>query len=231
MTSPGASSVPANMPPIITRAGAGGHGLGDVARVADAAVGNQRHARALERRGHVVDGHDLRHAHTGHDARGADGARADADLDRIGAGFDQRQRGRAGGDVAADHVHLREVLLDPAHALDHAGLLWPWAVSTTMASTPALTSSLHALFGALAHAHRGADAQLASGIARGIRETGLLGDVLDRDQALEFEGVVDDQQALELVLVQQRLGLASVVPSLHGDQLVARRHDLADRTS
>ena len=56
-------------------AGAGRDGLGDVARVADAAVGDQRHAAALQRRGHVVDRHDLRHAHAGHDARGADRAR------------------------------------------------------------------------------------------------------------------------------------------------------------
>jgi hypothetical protein len=60
----------------------------------------------LQRRGHVVDGHDLRHAHARHDAGGADGARADADLDGVRAGLDQRQRRRAGGDVAADHVDL-----------------------------------------------------------------------------------------------------------------------------
>src|SRR5690606_8110989 len=75
---------------------------------------------AAQGRGDVVDRGDLGHADTGHDARGADGARADADLDGVGAGLDQRQRGRAGGDVAADHIDLRVVLLDPAHAFDHA---------------------------------------------------------------------------------------------------------------
>jgi hypothetical protein len=36
------------------------------------------------------DGGELRHADTGDDARGADRARADADLDRIRTGIDQR---------------------------------------------------------------------------------------------------------------------------------------------
>ena len=194
------------MPPIITRAGAGGDRLGDVARVADAAVGDQRHAAALQRGGDVVDRHDLRHADAGHDARGADRARADADLDRVGAGLDQRARRGAGGDVAADHVDLRIVLLDPAHALDHA-----LAVAVRGVDHDRVDAGLHqrldALLGALAHADRGAHAQAAGGVARGVGEAGLLGDVLDGDQALELEGVVDHQQALELVLVQQRLGL------------------------
>ena len=81
----------------------------------------------------------------------------------------------------------------------------------------------------IADTHCGADPQPAGGIARRVREAGLLGDVLDRDQALELEGVVDDQQALELVLVQERLGLGRAGAFAHGDQLVARSHDLADR--
>src|SRR5690606_8827968 len=51
---------------------------------------------------------------------GADRAWADTDLDAVGTGFNQRQRRFASGDVAADHLDLREVLLHPAHALDNA---------------------------------------------------------------------------------------------------------------
>ena len=71
----------------------------------------------------------------------------------------------------------------------------------------------HALFGALAHAHCSAHAQLAMGIARSIGEAGLLGDVFDGDQALELKSIVDNQQTLEFVLVQQGLAFSSVVPS------------------
>ena len=58
----------------------------------------------------------------------------------------------------------------------------------------------------------------------------MLGDVLHRDQALEFKGIVDHQNALELVLVEQRLGLLGrgAVFFVDGDELLARRHDLVD---
>jgi len=36
-----------------------------------------------------------------------------------GAAFGQGLGGSAGGDVAADDLHFREVLLDPANAVDH----------------------------------------------------------------------------------------------------------------
>ena len=160
----------------------------------------------LQRRGHVVDRGDLRHADAGDDARGADRTRADADLDRIGAGLDQRQRRRAGGDVAADHVDLRVVRLDPAHALDHAGAVAVRGVDDDHVDA-GLDQQFDPLLGALAHADRGADAQLALGVARGVREVGLLGDVLDRHQAAQLEGVVDDQHTLQPVLVHQRLAV------------------------
>src|SRR5207253_4437835 len=62
----------------------------------------------------------LRHTNTGNDTRGADRARADTDLDRVSAGFGQGLGGSAGGNVAADHLDFREVLFDPANAVDHA---------------------------------------------------------------------------------------------------------------
>ena len=91
------------------------------------------------------------------------------------------------GDVAADHVDLRIVLLDPAHALDHAGAVAVRGVDDDHVDA-GLDQRLDALLGALAHANRGAHAQAAAGVARRIREAGLLGDVLDGDQALELPG-------------------------------------------
>ena len=57
--------------------------------------------------------------------RRADGTRADPDLDAVGAGFDQGQRCGAGGDVAADDVHMRVAGLDPAHTRSSTPALWP----------------------------------------------------------------------------------------------------------
>ena len=87
---------------------------------------------------------------------------------------------------------------------------------------------LDPLFCPLADTDCRADAQLALGVARRIGEAGLLGDVLDSDQALEFKGIIDHQQALDLVLVEQHLGLRQRRAIRHRDQLVALRHDVAD---
>src|SRR5882672_3568542 len=64
---------------------AGGERFRDIARIADAAIGDERHARARQRFGDVLDSGDLRHADAGDDARGADRPRPDADLDAVGA--------------------------------------------------------------------------------------------------------------------------------------------------
>ena len=204
-----------------------GNGFGDVAAVADAAVSNQGHTRAFECGGHAVHSHDLRHAHTRHDAGGADGAGADAHFHAVGTGFDQGQGRSARGDIAANDFNVRVVLLDPTHAVEHA-----FAVAVRGVHHDGVHASarqcLDAFFGALAHAHSGAHAQLACGIACGVGEVELFGDVLDGDQALELKGVVDHQKAFQLVFVEQVLGLLGGRAFGHGDQTLTRGHDFAD---
>jgi hypothetical protein len=82
--------------------GAGGDRLGDVARVLDAAVGDQRDVVLLQRARTVVDRRDLGDADAGDDARRADRSGADADLDGVGTRLGERERGLAGRDVAGD---------------------------------------------------------------------------------------------------------------------------------
>ena len=84
-----------------------------------------------------------------------------------------------------------------------------------------------ALFSARPHANGCTHTQATSGVARGVRKIGLLGDVLDGDQTLEFKVVIDHQQTFEFVFVEQGLGFERRCPFLHCDQLFTRRHDLA----
>ena len=76
--------------------------------------------------GGLVDRGHLRHAHPGDDAGGADRARADADLDRVDAGVDQRLGAGAGGDVAADDLDVARwrgsALEPPDHLEQQAGV-------------------------------------------------------------------------------------------------------------
>ena len=138
--------------------GPGGNGLGDVAAVANAAIGNQRDARPLQRFSHAVNGGDLGHAHTGNDAGGANRARPNADLDRVCTRIGQSQGSGACGNVAAHHINLGVVLFDPAHPFDHALAVAMRGVDHDHIHA-SVDQSLHPLFGALTHAHGRAHAQ------------------------------------------------------------------------
>ena len=54
----------------------------------------------------IHDRGQLRHADAGDDARGADRARTDADLDRIRARIDQRLGAVGGGDIAGHDLRV-----------------------------------------------------------------------------------------------------------------------------
>ena len=111
--SPGLSSVPASIEPIITRGRAGRERLHHVARVLDAAVGDDRHVVGAAHGVH--DRGDLGDAHAGDDARGADAARPDADLHRVHPAAHHLPRARLGGDVAGDELHVGERLPQLGH--------------------------------------------------------------------------------------------------------------------
>ena len=99
---------------------ASGNGFRQVAREAYAAIGNQRNVELFQRFGYVGNGGDLRYANACHNTRGADRAGADAYFHGVCACFGQRFGSGGGGDVAADHLNLGEVLFDPANAVNHA---------------------------------------------------------------------------------------------------------------
>ena len=200
--------------------------LHEIARVLDPAVRDDRNARGRGRRGAFENRGDLGHPDAGHDACRAGGAGAHPDLHRVGAGLDQCERALARGDVAADDLDLRIVAFDPAHTLGNALTVAMRRVNHERIDTSA-RQRLDALFGAIAHAHRGGHAQLALRVTCSVRKIGLLGDVFHRHQAAQFEGVVDDEHALELVAVHQRLALLQRGALVHEDEPLARRHDVA----
>src|SRR6185369_14443652 len=117
--------------------------------------------------------------------------------------------------------------LDPAHALDHA-LAVPVRRVHHDGVDAGFDQRFDPLLRALAHAYCRADPQPPRRIARRIGKAGLLGDVLDGDEALQLEGVVDHEQPLQPVLVQQGLGFGRAGALADGDEFFAGRHDLAD---
>src|ERR1700738_4634427 len=91
--------------------GAGGDGLGDLAGVLDAAVGDDRNVVLAGGAIGFRDGGDLRHAGAGDHAGGADGAAPDAHLDGVGARVDQGLGALVGGHVTGQEADAGKALL------------------------------------------------------------------------------------------------------------------------
>ena len=218
--SPGDSSVPAKRLPSITADAPAAMRLRDVARVANAAIGDHRNVlrgHAVER---ILDRGDLRHADAGDDARRADRAGPDADLHAVGAVIGERLRAVGGRDVAADHLHLRIALLDPSHAIEHTLRMTVRRVDDDDVDA-GRDERLDALVGVAAGADGGADAQAPELVLAGERVLGRLQDVLDGDEPAQFVRRVDDEHALETVAVHQRLRVLEIGAFGNGDELVA----------
>ena len=155
--------------------------------------------------GDVEDGGHLRHADAGDDARGADRAGPDAGLKAVRAGVDQRLGRLAGRDVAGDQLDV-ELGLDPPHHLDDAARVAVRGVDDEHVDLGGDEGG-GALERVGADADGGADAQPPALVLRRERVALALLDVLDRDQAAQPPGRVDDRQLLDLVPPEQQLRL------------------------
>ena len=173
--------------------------------------------------GHLGDlehGGDLRDADAGDDPGGADRSRADADLDGVGAGVDERLGRLGGGDVAGDDRAVPHGRAARAPSRPRS-VEWPWAVSTTRASTPASISALARSMHVGAGADGGGDPQAAVGVLGGVGEVDLFWRSLMVMRPRRYAVVVDDRQLLDLVVAEQLLGLGQRGAHRRGHQ--ARR--------
>ena len=98
----------------------GGNRLGQVAGVADSAVGDDRNPALLGHLGGLVNRGNLRNADAGNHPRGADRARPDADLHGVGPGGDQVLAPFGRGHVAGHDVDV-PLLLDAPDGFDDVG--------------------------------------------------------------------------------------------------------------
>ena len=120
MVSPGLSSVPASSEPIMTQLAPAAMALvmsPEYLMPPSAMTGTLAVAGGASGFG---DRRDLRNAGAGHDARGADGAGTDADLDGVGSGARQLAGAVKGAHVAGDQIDFRQLRLDQLDGFDHA---------------------------------------------------------------------------------------------------------------
>ena len=171
--------------------------------------------RALGDRG------DLRHADAGDDARRADRAGADADLDRVDAASISAARRLARWRRCRRSARRR----DSARAASRPCRARPASGRArcrrpARRRSPATSASARSSV-SLADADRRADAQPAERVLAGVRILDQLLDVLDGDQPLQPVVVVDHQQLLDLVLVEDLARLVERRADRHRDQVLA----------
>ena len=215
--------MPASSEPTITQSRAGRDRLGDVAGILDAAVGDDRDVAVAHGACGLGDRRDLRHACAGNDARGADRAGPNADLDAVGSGLRQLASAIEGADVAGQEIDFRQRRLDLPDGFDHAG-----RVSVSAVDGQQVDLGSHQFLRALQEVAGRADGRAHAQAAvivfgRGGILQALL-NVFDRDQAFEVVGVVDHQQLLDAMLMQDGLGIVQRGADRNRDQVLLGHH-------
>ena len=118
--------------------------------------------------------------------------------------------------------------LDLAHALDDAARVAVGGIDHHHVHAGS-HQALEPFMAVAAGADGSANAQLADAVLGGFGVGVGLQDVLDGHETAQLEGVVDDQHAFETVLVHELLGVIQAGPLGHGDEPLARGHDVAHR--
>src|SRR5699024_11170251 len=208
-------------------AGTGGECLGDVTGELHATVGDDGDTGLAGGHGGFHDGGDLRCTDTGDHAGGADGARADTDLDGVRAGFDHGLGGLTGGEVATDDLHAGEVLLHAGNHLQHATGVGVGGVDDEDVHT-GIHEGAGTLVGLVTGTDARGDEQTSGGILGGVRVLLGLDEVLDGDQTDKLVVLVHDGQLLHLVGGQQ-LQCVLLGHALLGHDQRHRGHDIGDQ--
>ena len=176
-----------------------------------------------------MDGAELGDADAGHDARRTDGTGADAHLDAVGSGVRQGFSRGTGSDVTTDDLEIGEGVLGLANAVEHAP-----AVAVRGIDGNDVHADVDERLDALEHIRRDADGttddQAAEAVFAGVGVVLHLHDVLVGDQPFQQAGVTDDGKLLDLMALEDVLGLAERRADGGGDE-VLDGHDVPDGTT
>src|SRR5690554_285821 len=204
--------------------GAGDYRFGQITGEADAAVSNHRYTGALQCGGDIGNRRNLWHPDTCDNACCADGTWTNTDLDRIRTSLDQIQSCFAGGNIAANHLHLREVFLDPADTVDYAPGVAMGSIHYHHVHTNG-SQGTNTLFGVGTGTNGGAHTQTALLVLGGKGVAFGFFDVAEGNHAAQLKTVIDNQHLLDAVLVQLGLDFFQAGAFFDCYQAIFRRHD------
>ena len=173
-----------------------------------------------------VDGGDLRNAGAGDDARGADGAGADADFQAVDAEGDEIFCRFVGGDVAGDDLHFRQAVADGLDGFHHA--LGVAVGGVDGEDVGFRFGHFDGAFEEIAGgADGGADGEAAVVVFCGAGIFEFFLDVFNGDEALEVEVLINDEKFFDAVFLENFFGFFERGADGDGDEIVFG-HDLAD---
>lgn len=203
--------------------GSRGECFDDVARVADAAVGDDFDAVFAAVVGDVADGGELGHTDASDDAGGADGAWADADFDGVCTSGDEVFGALEGDDVASDDGKAGEAA-ELGNDVHDAG-----GVSGGGVDEESVYACFHEGLGAVvvvwADADGAAAAELSVRVFRGVGEGDAFFDVGAGDEAREFSVGIDEWEFFDAVLVEDGASFFEAGGRRGGYEFLTRRHD------
>ena len=208
------------------RAGARGNGLGNIAAVLDAAVGNDGYAVLVGFLGTVADSRQLGHADTGHHTGGANAAGADAYLDAACARLNQVVGGGRGGYVARNQRNIRIGGANFPHLIQHSLAVAMGRVNAQHVHL-GLYQGFHTQHAVRRNANGRAAQQAAVLVLGGIGIFAALFNILNGNQAAQLILVVHNGQLFNAVGGQQLLGLLQRGAHRRGNQVFAG-HNLLD---
>ena len=204
----------------------GGDGFGNVAGVADTAVGDDADFASGKGFGDVADGRDLRHANTCDDAGGADRTGTNANFNHIRASIRQRHGGFSGGNVAADDDEFRELAAQFAHTIQHAFGMSVRGVHHQHVHA-CFGEQFDAFFAVATGADGGTNAQAFVAVLAGEGVVARAAQVFDGNKAFQVVFIVNKQHFFDAPLLQQQFDFAGACRFFGGYELVLRRHDIA----
>ena len=135
----------------------------------------------------------------------------------------KRLGGFRGRHVAGNHVHIRELAADAAHGIEHALRMAMRRVDDERVDVGG-DQRLGSFHRVACDPDRGRHTQPSQRVLAGVRVFHRLLDVFHRDQALQHERLIDDQQLLDLVLVQDFPRRFERRADRHRDEVLFRHH-------
>ncbi len=169
----------------------------------------------------------MRHPHPRNHARGTNRPDTHSNLDRVGAGIDERLCSFARPDVPRNDFEVRVFALNLLDRLDHIAGMPVRCVHADDVNAGGAQGG-YPLPAVGPDADRRADEKPSHRILRGVRVLDRFLNVFDGNQSLEAPLVVDHRELFNSVLVQNPGGFFQRDSRTAGYQLVAPRHHLAN---